>query len=176
MATKKKTEAQIISEAMGLLGRRKTEKKRAAVARNNVATRFQAKPLEELQCVCGQCPDHPKTYCPRGRAIVRRQRKASDQAKESQANQARAEAQGSGSMTSTSEAIEYSIVAPEVADFAALVEEKRARLHALMAAPEAEREAALEASAPIAAAYYETPEGREELADWRAIQGEPFHD
>lgn len=107
MATKKKTEAQIISEAMGLLGRRKTEKKRAAVARNNVATRFQAKPLEELQCVCGQCPDHPKTYCPRGRAIVRRQRKASEQTKESQANQARAEAQGSGSMTNT---IEYSKV------------------------------------------------------------------
>ena len=28
----------------------------------------------------------------------------------------------------------------------------------------------------IAERYYATPEGREELADWRAIQGEPFHD
>ena len=93
MATKEKTEAQVISEAMGLLGKRTSEKKRAAVARNNVATRFQAKPLEALACICGKCPDSPKTYCPRGRAIIRRRAKA-------QAN-----AQGSGDMTN-----EYSTV------------------------------------------------------------------
>ena len=76
-------------------------------------------------------------------------------------------------MTNT---IEYSIVAPEVNNFAALCEEKRAKLHALMAAPESERQAIIEVSAPVAAAYYATPEGMAELADWRAIQGEPFHD
>ena len=99
MATKKKTEAQLISEAMGLLGKRTSEKKRAAVARNNVATRFKAKPLEELECVCGQCPDNPKTYCPRGRAIVRRAAKAN----------APAWTQERGNMTN-----EYSTVAQSV--------------------------------------------------------------
>jgi hypothetical protein len=57
---------------MRALGRRTSEKKKAAVARNNAATRFQAKPLDELACTCGQCPDNPKTSCPRGRAIRRR--------------------------------------------------------------------------------------------------------
>lgn len=60
--------------------------------------------------------------------------------------------------------------------FAALAARKRDRLRALLAAPESEREAALKAGAPLAAAYYSTEAGREELADWRAIQGEPFHD
>ena len=32
-----------------------------------------------------------------------------------------------------------------------------------------------ERSAHIAEAYYATPEGEAELADWRAIDGEPFH-
>lgn len=100
MATKEKTEAQVISEAMGLLGKRTSEKKRAAVARNNAATRFQAKPLEALACICGKCPDSPKTYCPRGRAIIRRRAKA-----EAQAATAQASAQGSGDMTN-----EYSTV------------------------------------------------------------------
>jgi hypothetical protein len=65
-------EEKLISEAMRALGRRTSEKKKAAVARNNAATRFQAKPLDELACTCGQCPDNPKTSCPRGRAIRRR--------------------------------------------------------------------------------------------------------
>lgn len=63
----------------------------------------------------------------------------------------------------------------ETENFAAIAKRRREELRALMAAPLAEREAALSASAPIAAAYYATLEGREELADWRAIQGEPFH-
>ncbi len=71
---------------------------------------------------------------------------------------------------------EYSTVAPDTENFAAMVEQKRANLHALMAAPVAQREAAIQASAQVAAAYYATLEGREELADWRAIQGEPFHE
>ena len=72
--------------------------------------------------------------------------------------------------------IEYSNVESDVESFAALAAKRQSELRALMLAPETEREAALQASAPIAAAYYETETGREELADWRAIQGEPFHD
>ena len=64
----------------------------------------------------------------------------------------------------------------DMESFAAMAARGREELHALVAAPMAQREAALEANAPIAAAYYETPEGREELADWGAIQGEPFHE
>lgn len=166
MATKqKRSEQEIISEAMGLLGKRTSEKKRAAVARNNVATRFKAKPLEELTCVCGQCPDNPKTSCPRGRAILRRRDKENQLAWLAER----------GNMTTTN-AIEYSNVAPDTESFAAMAAKRQSELRALMLAPEAEREAALQASAPIAAAYYESETGREELADWRAIQGEPFHD
>ena len=64
----------------------------------------------------------------------------------------------------------------ETENFAAIAKRRHEELRALMAAPLAEREAAMNASAQIAVAYYATPEGREELADWRAIQGEPFHD
>jgi hypothetical protein len=145
MATKTKTEAQVISEAMGLLGRRKSEKKRAAVAQNNVGTRFKAKPLDALACTCGQCPENPKTYCPRGRAIIRRAAKASDQA-------------------------------PDVASFAELAARRQSEIHTLALAPVSERDAALDASAQAATAYHATPEGEAELADWRAIQGEPFHE
>jgi hypothetical protein len=65
-------EEKLISEAMRLLGSRTSEKKRAAVAQNNAATRFKPKPLNQLECICGKCPDHPKSHCPRGRAIRRR--------------------------------------------------------------------------------------------------------
>jgi hypothetical protein len=74
-----KTDAEKIREAMSLLGKRTSEKKRAAVARNNAATRFQEQPLEALECRCGKCPDDPKTYCPRGRAIIRRRKAAEAQ-------------------------------------------------------------------------------------------------
>lgn len=73
-------------------------------------------------------------------------------------------------------AIEYSNTIAETKDFAALASQKREKLHALITAPENERQAALHASAPVAAAYYATLEGRVELADWRAIQGESFHE
>ena len=69
------SEDEIIRHAMGLLGKRTSEKKRAAVARNGAATQFQEKPLEEFECKCRKCPDDPKTYCPRGRAIIRRRAK-----------------------------------------------------------------------------------------------------
>jgi len=154
------------SEAAAALGSIKSAKKAASSAANGIKTRWQAKPLEELACTCGKCPDSPKTYCPRGRAIIRRHAKANPPAWLAER----------GNMTTTNN-IEYSNVATDnVESFAALAASKRDKLRALMVAPEAEREAALQASAPIAAAYYETATGREELADWRAIQGEPFHD
>jgi DNA-binding PadR family transcriptional regulator len=114
-------------------------------------------PLAAFACTCEKCPDQPKTYCPRGRAIIRRQRAQKDD------------------MTST---IENSRVATDDTgeSFAALAARKRDKLRTLVAAPEAQREAALKANAPIAAAYYKTEAGRAELADWRAIQDEPFHD
>lgn len=60
--------------------------------------------------------------------------------------------------------------------FAAIAARRQAELRALFTAPLAIREAAFKASAEAAEIYYATPEGREELADWRALDGEPFHD
>jgi hypothetical protein len=57
---------------MSQIGSKKTEAKKDAARRNGAATRFAPKPLEELECTCGKCPSDPKTYCPRGRAIIRR--------------------------------------------------------------------------------------------------------
>lgn len=61
-----------ISEVMRALGQRTSEAKKKAASENGRATRFQAKPIEDFECRCGKCPDDPKTYCPRGRAIIRR--------------------------------------------------------------------------------------------------------
>ncbi len=76
MAKTKKSEAEIISEAMGLLGSRKTEAKREAARRNGAATRWQAKPLSDFECRCSAGADSAdsahKSYCPRGRAYRRR--------------------------------------------------------------------------------------------------------
>lgn len=91
MATKEKTEQEVIREAMGLLGKRSTPKKRSAALTNGAATRWQPQPLDALACTCGKCPDSPKTYCPRGRAIIRRRAKA------------QATAQGSGDMATANE-------------------------------------------------------------------------
>jgi len=60
------------SDAARILGSVKSERKAASSAANGAATRFKAKPLAELECKCGKCPGEPKTYCPRGRAIIRR--------------------------------------------------------------------------------------------------------
>lgn len=65
-------EKQLISEAMRALGRRTSDAKKLAATRNSQHTQFKAKPLDELACTCGHCPDNPKTTCPRGRAIRRR--------------------------------------------------------------------------------------------------------
>ncbi len=49
-------------------------------------------------------------------------------------------------------------------------------LIALLHAPAAVRLIVTQRSSEVAERYYATPEGREELADWRALDGEPFHD
>jgi len=51
-----------------------------------------------------------------------------------------------------------------------------AAIIALARAPEAVRAIVMQRSGEVAARYYATPEGQQELADWRAIQGEPFYD
>lgn len=66
---------QLRSEAARLMGSASSEKKRLAAIKNSEHTRFKAKPLSELACTCGKCPDDPKTTCPRGRAIRRRKAK-----------------------------------------------------------------------------------------------------
>lgn len=66
------SEQNTISEAMRILGSRKSEKK-AAASRANLQKR-QLKPIEEFVCVCHKCPNDPKTYCLRGRAIIRRRK------------------------------------------------------------------------------------------------------
>lgn len=53
---------------------------------------------------------------------------------------------------------------------------RRAEIRAAAAAPATERAGAMRASADTAAAYYATPEGQGELADWRALEGEDFRD
>jgi TPP-dependent indolepyruvate ferredoxin oxidoreductase alpha subunit len=62
------------SEAAAALGSIRTPKKAASSAANVARTQFKEKPLEELAaCTCGGCPDNPKTTCPRGLVIRRRQ-------------------------------------------------------------------------------------------------------
>jgi hypothetical protein len=63
----------LASEAARALGSITTPRKAASSARNGAVTQFKPKPLESFACTCGKCPDDPKTYCPRGRAIRRRQ-------------------------------------------------------------------------------------------------------
>lgn len=43
-------------------------------------------------------------------------------------------------------------------------------------APEAVRSIVMQRSGEAAERYYATPEGQAELADWRALDGEPFYD
>lgn len=89
------------SEAAAALGSIKTPKKAASSAANGIKTRWQAKPLEALTCTCNKCPNDPKTYCPRGRAMIRRAAK-----EKAQANQAQVKIGGS-TMTNV---IEYSTI------------------------------------------------------------------
>jgi excisionase family DNA binding protein len=49
-------------------------------------------------------------------------------------------------------------------------------LRALFAAPQAVQAVIAQRSGEAAEEYYATPEGEAELADWRALDGEPFHD
>jgi hypothetical protein len=64
--------------------------------------------------------------------------------------------------------------APGASQFIAAA--RRAEIRAMVSAPVTERAQALRASAAAAEAYYATPEGEGELADWRALQGEDFRD
>ena len=49
-------------------------------------------------------------------------------------------------------------------------------LRALFDAPGEVRALIMQRSAQVAAAYYATSQGQNELADWRALDGAPFHD
>ena len=49
-------------------------------------------------------------------------------------------------------------------------------LRTLFQAPGAVQAIVMQRSGDAAARYYATPEGEAELADWRALDGEPFHD
>lgn len=49
-------------------------------------------------------------------------------------------------------------------------------LRALAQASEEVRTEIMRRSGEVAAKYYATPKGQAELADWRALDGEPFHD
>ena len=53
---------------------------------------------------------------------------------------------------------------------------KRAQISSLLRSSLQTRKNALKAGAETAAAYYATPEGQAELADWRALNGEDFND
>jgi hypothetical protein len=60
---------------MSQIGRIKTPAKVAASRRNaSVAAQARRKDPASLPCTCGQCPDNPKTTCPRGRLLRQRER------------------------------------------------------------------------------------------------------
>ena len=72
-----------VRKVMSALGSRTSDRKRRAAAENS-RRRLVVRPIESFECRCGQCPDAPKTYCNRGRAILRR-RRAAARAAEAQA-------------------------------------------------------------------------------------------
>ncbi len=53
---------------------------------------------------------------------------------------------------------------------------RNAQIRALALAPEAVQVATMQASQEAAEAYYASEEGEDEFADWRALDGEPFHE
>ncbi len=53
---------------------------------------------------------------------------------------------------------------------------RNAALQTLSQLPEAVRTIIMQRSAEAAVRYYDSPEGQAELADWRALDGEPFHE
>ncbi len=68
---------------MSEIGSKRTEAKLKS-ARENLAKGPAARRKDPmaLPCTCGQCPDNPKTTCPRGRLL--RQRARSAEAKQAQ--------------------------------------------------------------------------------------------
>jgi hypothetical protein len=66
---------------MSAIGSKKTEAKAKSSRQNAAAaTAARRKDLTALPCLCGQCPDNPKTTCPRGRLLRQRARNASKSA------------------------------------------------------------------------------------------------
>jgi hypothetical protein len=62
----------------------KTKTSRQNAARAAVARR---KDPMTLPCLCGQCPDNPKTTCPRGRLLRQRARNAAQASTQTEATQ-----------------------------------------------------------------------------------------
>jgi hypothetical protein len=69
-------ENEIIRQAMSIIGKRTSPKKKKSSAANGATggrPRGTFKPLAEFECKCGATSDDAhKTYCPRGRAYRRR--------------------------------------------------------------------------------------------------------
>lgn len=62
---------------MSKLGKSKSPAKIAAARKSAVlGGRARRKDPNSLPCTCGQCPDHPKTTCPRGMLLYQRARLA----------------------------------------------------------------------------------------------------
>jgi hypothetical protein len=59
-------------------------------------------------------------------------------------------------------------------DDAALCEARQREIIALVNATPLDWARALDEGTKVATTFYDTPAGREELADWRALQGEDF--
>lgn len=68
-------ENELIRQAMSVIGKRTSAAKKVSSRENGKRGGRPAgslKPLSQLNCTCGGCPEQPKTTCPRGRAIRRR--------------------------------------------------------------------------------------------------------
>jgi hypothetical protein len=68
-----------VREYMSELGSKRTPAKLEATRKNAAlgAAARRKDPLD-LPCTCGQCPDTPKTTCPRGRLLRQRARQAAN--------------------------------------------------------------------------------------------------
>jgi len=66
---------------MSAIGSKKTAAKSASSRRNaEVAAASRRKDPMSLPCICGGCPENPKTTCPRGRLLRQRARNTKTEA------------------------------------------------------------------------------------------------